>query len=313
MINLICSRMTRPILCGVLFVSMLSMFPLRAEKPEVLQRAWQEYQFLSMDAAKTLFKRAEKLDTEPQYLLEAKLGLAMVSQFREQKKDLELAEKLYQEVLAENPSPEIRDLIYSFIADLHISRGETEQALEMLNTLIESSLDSVVGQDALIRKTLLTMGDFGSPESLKAAQETEAALATMNLELTPERPYLVPLIDSLLGDIYFWLDEPEKALTYLENFTKLGNAKTTSYGSQAGQLYQIASIYELDLNQPEKAGYYYKRMIVEYPNNSNSYFALEKAIEFGAMNRKEVESMNLSGLTPEIIDELFAKAKEEKN
>ncbi|MDF3128607.1 tetratricopeptide repeat protein [Kiritimatiellaeota bacterium B1221] len=289
------------------------MFPLRAEKPEILQRAWQEYQFLSMDAAKNLFKQAQKLDTSAEYLLEAKVGLAMVSQFREQKSDLNVAEALYREVLAENPPEELRDLVYSFIADLHISRGENEEALEMLDKLIESNLNSVVGQDALIRKTLLTMGEYGAPQSVKVADETETILAGLAIEPTAERPYLIPLLESLLGDIYFWSGDFTKALAHYEIFTTLGNAKTTSYGSQAGQLYQIAKLYEVEMEDPKKAGQFYKRLITEYPNNGTSYFALEKAVRLGAMSRKEVEKLRLSGVTSEILDELFETSKEGKN
>ncbi|WFB35582.1 tetratricopeptide repeat protein [Kiritimatiellota bacterium B12222] len=279
--------------------------PLRAEKPEVLVNAWQEYQFLSMETAEIYFKQALALDTDPQYLLEAKVGLAMVNQYKEQGQDLETAKKLYTQVLEQDPPTEMRQLIFSFLADLHLSQGEDEEALELLDALIAECANSVIGQDALIRKVILTMGPYGSEESVAVADEAVSLIENLSIEPTQARPYLIPLISSLLGGIYFWADDFEQSLAQSEIFTTLGNAETTSYGSQYAALYQMAKIYELELNQPEKAGVYYRRIVEDYPNSNISYYALEKAIEFKAMTRSEVEALRLPGVTPEILTELF--------
>lgn len=301
---------------GLVYLGVLATVtsqPLFAEKPEVLEKAWQEYQFLSMEVAESYFQEALKQDTEELYLQEAKIGLAMVSQFRERGGDLEVSEKLYQDVLEQDPPEETRRLIHSFLADLYLSRGEDEKALDLLNSLIETSPESVLGQDALIRKTILIMGAYGSPESLAAAAEVETILSELDLEVSQERPYLLPMIHSLVGDIYFWAANYSKSVVHLDAFSRIGNPETTSYGSQAAMLYRLAKIYENKLNQPELAGQYYRRLIIGYPNVGMSYYSLERAIQYKTITRSEVEDLRLNGLTLEILDELFAQSEGEEN
>jgi len=242
------------------------------------------------------------------YQLEAKVGLAMVYQFRERNPDLASAQQLYQEVLSANPKPEVEALVNSFLADLYISLNVKEQALELLDVLVEEDIDTVLGQDALLRQFLITMGEYGSPESLAAADQVLSELNRISVPVSEARPYLIPMINSVLGMTYFWAEEYEKALVQFENFSTLGTAATTSYGSQSSTIYRIANIYENKLNQPEKAGRFYRRLVEEYPNSSMSYYALEKAISLGAYTRDQANNLRLGGLTPQILDELFESA-----
>jgi tetratricopeptide (TPR) repeat protein len=208
--------------------------------------------------------------------------------------------------LAGNPKPEVRALINSFLADLYLSRGADSEARVVLDTLIDENIDSVVGQDALIRRLTLMMGEYASPQSIAAARNVEADLNRIRVKVSEERPYLIPLIYSLLGRIYFWAEDYASTVQQYENFTTLGNANTTSYGTQASALYRIANIYEQKLNQPEQAGLFYRRLVEDYPNSAMSYYALEKAILLGAFSREEANKIRLGGLTPEILDELFS-------
>ena len=164
----------------------------------------------------------------------------------------------------------------------------------------------MVGQDALIRRLTLMMGEYASPQSIAAARNVEADLNRIRVKVSEERPYLIPLIYSLLGRIYFWAEDYASTVQQYENFTTLGNANTTSYGTQASALYRIANIYEQKLNQPEQAGLFYRRLVEDYPNSAMSYYALEKAILLGAFSREEANKIRLGGLTPEILDELFS-------
>lgn len=298
----------RPVLLTVM-IGLWALPRIWADKPEGLVRAWEEYQFLSLDVAEKLFSEVLKQEAvDAEYLNEAKVGLAMVAQFRERNPDLAKAESLYREVLAANPKPEVAVLVNSFLADIHISRNEKDQALQLLDTLVAEEIDSVLGQDALIRQFLLTMGEYGSPESLAAAAKAEAELGRIQAQLNQARPLLVPLINSVLGMTYFWAEDYERALVQFENFSTLGNAATTSYGMQASTIYRMANIYENILNQPEPAGRYYRRLVEEYPNSNMSYYALEKAIALGAFTRNQANKLRLGGLTPQILDELFAAA-----
>lgn len=301
-------------LTALLFVASLSLFPpiSAAQKPEPLERAWQEYQFLSLDVADKLFADVLKTENLPDvYWVEAKVGQAMVSQYRERNPDLIKAEMLYQEALAKAPAAEVRALIQSFLADLYASQGNQDQALKLLDALVAEHIDSVVGQDALIRRFIMTQGAYGTPESLAVARQTQADMERIQVALTQSRPYLVPLIHLLLGNLYFWGADPAESVAQFEKFTILGNADSTSYGSQASALYRNAKLCETELNQPERAGRFYRRLVEEYPNSSMSYYALEKAIALGALTRQEADRLRLGGLTPEILDELFAAQESE--
>ncbi|MEX2606017.1 MAG: tetratricopeptide repeat protein [Kiritimatiellia bacterium] len=277
---------------------------------DMLERAWEEYRFLSLDQAKSYFNQVLSKEEGTSRGLEAKLGLAMIRQYAESGSDLTGAEAMYKEILAAGPETEVADLVRSNLADLHISRGEKDAALALLDQLIEERLHSVIGQDALLRKVVLVMGEFGSEQSVAAAREAEEKLS--EVEVSTDRPLLVPILSSLLGDIYFRADVIESAVAHYERYTTIGSAHSTNYASQASQLYRLANIYENTLNQPDKAGHFYRRLATEYSNSQMAYYALEKAILYNAITRDEVRELRLGGVTDEILDELFA-VKGERN
>jgi len=275
-----------------------------AEEPDPLERGWEEYRFLGLDMARNYFSQVVNNDPDPLRVREATMGLAMVAQFAERGRNLDLALELYEQILPEEDDPERNALIRSFLADLHWSRGENEEALAYLNELIEQELDTVIGQDALLRRLIWTMGPYGAESSVNVARETEKLIE--KIEASPERPLLVPMLSKTVGLNFFWASMYEDAVRNLERFVTIGTAESTNYSSQASELYRLGSIYEHRLNDPERAGRAFRRLAVEYTNSPMAYFALEKAIEFGAISRHEVEELNIRGLTVELLDELFA-------
>lgn len=281
------------------------------QEPDMLERAWEEYRFLSLDQAERYFKQVRPKDGEPERMLEAKLGLAMIKQYAESGMDLAGAEDIYWEILAEDAESEVTALVRSNLADIYISRREKDAALTLLNELIDERLDSVIGQDALMRKIVLTMGAFGSEQSVAVAREAESLLE--DLEVTTERPLLVPIVSSLLGDIYFLSEEYESAVAHYERYTTIGSAHSTNYSSQASQLYRLATIHETVLNQPARAGHFFRRLATEYSNSQMAYFSLEKAIQYKTLTRDEVRALRLGGVTEDILDELFADVVGEAN
>jgi tetratricopeptide (TPR) repeat protein len=287
------------VICAGLFCHSVS-----AENPdELISQGWAEYQFLSLDLSESYFREALEMKLSPEMRQEATIGLAMSLQYPESGRNLQKAEELYQEVLAEEPEGEIHDLVLSNLADLHISRGEEEEALTYLNQLIETRLDTVIGQEALRRRIFLQQGAFGSDSSKKVADE--AAALVEGIEGSREDPKLLPILHAQIGTLYFWLEEYEVAARHFELFSLIGSADTTSYGSQATNLYRLAQLYEEKLEDPAKAATYYARLVKEYPNSNMSYYALEKAAAAGTITRMEVIDLNLSGMTNEILNELF--------
>jgi tetratricopeptide (TPR) repeat protein len=273
-----------------------------------LARAWTEYQFQSFDLAKSFFESAQLTGTAEEKL-QAKTGLAMVAQFNERGADLDKAEALYREVLAAGATGEHALLVRNFLADIHISRGQKAEAMAILDELVDAHLGTVIGQDALIRRVLLTLGEYKSPESLAAAAEAAKRLA--DVQGSRERPCLLPTLNLMLGDIYFWAGDHATAVGFIENFTTVGTVHTTSYGNQASQLYRLARLYETSLKDPARAGHFYRRLVEETPNSGMSYFSLEKAVALGAFTRQEVGELRMGGLTPALVDELFRKAGRE--
>lgn len=285
--------------------------PAPSQPTDLLERAWEEYRFLSLDQAETYFKQVQAKDGDTERVREAKLGLAMIKQYAESGEDLAGAEAMYKEILDEGAQGEVAALIRSNLADIHINRGEEEAALAYLNQLIADELDTVIGQDALIRKIVLTMGDFGSEQSVSVAREAEALLA--ELEVSTERPLLVPILSSLLGDIFYRVEAYESAVGHYERYTTIGSAHSTNYSSQASQLYRLATIHENILKNPDQAGHFFRRLATEYSNSQMAYYALEKAIQYKKITRDEVRDLRLGGVTEEILDELFAGVEGETN
>ncbi len=273
-----------------------------------LARAWTEYQFQSFDLAKSFFESAASRGTAGEKL-QAKTGLAMVEQFNERGANLDKAEALYREVLAAGAEGEHALLVRNFLADIHISRGQKAEALAILDELVDAHIGTVIGQDALLRRILLTMGEYNSPESLAVAADAAKRLA--DVKASRERPLLLPTLNLMLGDTYFWAGRYDTAVGFIENFTTVGTVHTTSYGNQASQLYRLARLYENSLKDPVRAGHFYRRLVEETPNSGMSYFSLEKAVALGAFTREEVNELRMGGLTPAVVDELFRKAGRE--
>lgn len=290
-------------LCGGL------LLPLRPEKPEALKRAWQEYQFLSLETAEKFFDQVLKEEEGIEHQIEAEVGLAMIYQYREKSPDLAKAAEVYTKVLGMDPAPPVRNLILSNQADLFREKGNIEKALEMLEQLITTSLDSVTGQDALRRWVDVKASAYGSPESVAVADQAAEWLRKADLQVTRERPLLVPILHSQIGDLYFWAKEYEKAVVHYEAFSRIGSPDNTSYGSQASNLYRLAKLYEERLNDPAKAGASYRRLVLELTNSNLAYYSLERAIQLGAISREDAAALDISGLNKEILDELFSKAE----
>jgi len=277
-----------------------------ASAQEKIEQGWREFRFLSLELAEQAFQEALELELTPEQVVEAKMGLAMSLQYPESGRDLQKAEAIYRDILSMDPAVEVQALLSSNLADLHLARGETDQALALFNELINTSLNSVIGQDALRRKIHLEGGPYGSETSRRMADE--AAERIRDLEWTRERPRLLPVLHDQIGLMYFWLGAYEEAAYHFEQMTLIGSAETTSYGSQSSMLYRLAKLYENELNDAAKAGHFYRRLIVEYPNSNMAYYSLEQAVALGSISREEVQTLNLSGMTADILDDLFSTA-----
>jgi tetratricopeptide (TPR) repeat protein len=184
-------------------------------------------------------------------------------------------------------------------------QGELSAANQGWEEVITAYSDTIIAQDALLSRTLYNMKAFDAPETLHAIEYLEGKRHLFP-EPTPEEPGLSPAFDMIRGDVYFWRKEYHKAVKAYLEYIRIGRIGTISYGNRATVLFKIARIAEEYLDDPQTAGEYYKRIVEETPNDVRSYFALEKAIQYGAVSPEEVQQLRLSGMDDDVIQDLFS-------
>lgn len=284
---------------------LLPLFPLSAgESACELARGWEEYGFLAFDDARASFSRVQSHSPSLEQQQEARIGLAMILQFDERRGNRRQAISIYQELLEEGISGEPAALVMSMLAECHALEGDLPQAIKTWDRVIAEFPDSIIAQDALVQRTYFIMRDWHSASTRKAIADL-IELRTAFPAPTPERPWLFPTIEATIGNYYFWQGEYETARAAFMRYSDIANTRNTSYGWVAGMLYRIARISDLLLDDPETAGRYYKRMVIETRNAAQSWYALMQAVRLDAINEDEVRALMLPGLDDLTIEKLF--------
>jgi hypothetical protein len=67
---------------------------------------------------------------------------------------------------------------------------------------------------------------------------------------------------------------------------------------------RVARISEVKLDDKETAGRYYRMLVEETPNDVRSFFALERAVAFGALTIEEVKNLNIYAIDDEVVMKL---------
>ncbi len=269
-----------------------------------LAKGWEEYGFLAFDDARVSFSRVQNLSPSVEQDQEARIGLAMIQQFDERRGNRQQAISIYQQLLAEGITAEPAALAKSMLAECLALEGDLPQAIDIWDRVIAAHPDSIIAQDALVQRTYFIMRDWDSASTHKAITELNQ-LRTAFPSPTPERPGLFPTMEATIGNYYFWQREYEAARAAFMRYSDIANTRNTSYGWVAGMLYRIARMSDLLLDDPETAGRYYKRMVVETRNAAQSWYALMQAVRLGAMDEDEVRALMLPGLDDRTIEKLF--------
>jgi hypothetical protein len=187
--------------------------------------------------------------------------------------------------------------------------GKMERANSAWERVITGNADTIVAQDALMRRTLANMGAWDSRETASAVaylQEKRKAFPGP----TRDVPGLSPVMDRYVSTYLSGLKDYAGSREALMAFADVATIRTVSYGWLAGAFFKIARLSELYLDDPKTAGEYYKRVIVETPNAKQSFYALIKAVEHGAMTEAEVRALDLHGMTEKKMADLFPRDKE---
>ncbi len=276
---------------------------LSAEDPS-LEGGWQEYQFQSFKEAARRFDEIEETTPDAAARREARLGQAMTAQFRESGRDPKAAGKTYQQLEEGDASDAVGLLARSMRAELLAEAGDLDDANRIWDEVITGHPDTLIAQDALLRRTLANMCPMVSDQTLEAvhlmARRRERFPAP-----TREHPGLAPVMDAFAGEVYFWREEYGKAREAFIRSAELRTLKTASYHSVANTNMRIARISEVKLDDPKTAGRYYRRLLIDTPNDPRMYYAMERAADLGSVTRAEVEAMELAGFTPELLDSVF--------
>jgi tetratricopeptide (TPR) repeat protein len=272
---------------------------------DLLTQAWHEYRLQSWGQAESLFYQVMKHpDSDKQNVLDAEMGLAMITQFNTRKPNPSMAATKYETLLKKVSAGERALLLKSLYADCLWQSGQTSKADTIWSALFEENLDSLVVQDALLQRTLMHMKGERDPETAKAIAYLDTTLTKLP-PLSVTSPGLAPVFLGLIGDFYLHNNQPGKARDYYKRQIELTTPDTGGYSLYAGRLFQIARLSEVDLHDLSTAGQYYRRLIHETPNDSRFFFALEKAASLGAISAAEIQALHLQGLTDEIINGLF--------
>lgn len=275
---------------------------------ELLDQGWAEYAFQSFDEARRQFTLVDRGAGDKASRRQARLGLAMVDQFRESKGDPRRAIDAYRDLRKEDANDEVAVMATSFLAEALVALGNLDEANILWDQVITEHADDIAAQDALLRRTVANLAEPGSDQTLEAVRYLEEQRRRFPPP-TQEQPGLAPTMDLLLGDIYFYRGEHEKARAAYMRYVDVATVNTTSYPNHAILRLKIALLSERFLNDPETAGEYYRRLVLDTPNDQRSWFALEQAVRYGTLTRREIEALELNGVTPEILDELMEGTK----
>lgn len=280
---------------------------LASESRALLQQGWKEYGFQSFDAAKKQFSLAGRTTDDDADRREAQLGLAMVDQFCETGVDLRGAVEVYRRLLKEDAGDTVAGMAANFLAEALAAQGALDEANRLWAEVISEHADTMVAQDALLRRTVANLAAPRSDRTREALEYLEEERKRFPSP-TPERPGLSPSMDVLLGDMYFYREEYEQARAAYMRYIDVATVRTTSYPLHAIMRLKIAIMSERYLDDPETAGEFYRRLVLDTPNDQRSWFALEKAVDYGTLTRDEIEALELNGVTPEVLDELMEGA-----
>ena len=277
-------------------------------KPSALQQAWIEYRFQSYEAAEKFFDEILSKEMGKNWEQEATMGKGMAAQFDERNIRPKKALAYYQKLLNEDLPNEQRALLLLLIGEAQEGLGDLKEANAAWEKVIQLFPQTLLAEDALLKRTIRNMGELTEERTLEAVRYAEEARQTF-VAPSREDPRLAPVLDNLIGTVYFWRGEYDAARGAFIRNVELASPEKMNYSKVAGGLFRVARVSEKFLNDPETAGAYYRKLVLETPNDVRFFFALEKAVQYGALSMEEVDALRVSGISDEIIEELKKKVQ----
>ncbi|MBC8453440.1 hypothetical protein H8D64_00110 [PVC group bacterium] len=277
-------------------------------KDERLEKAWKEYRFQAYATAEMLFEDVKESAVDKKDKQEAKVGLAMILQFDQKQMKFAKAIEIYESLIDEGVDGDAGILVKSLLAESKAAIGDIDSANALWDEVISNNPSSIVAHDALLRRTMVNMKSYDTTSTHKTM-----GYLNEKREKFPEPsrkiPSLAPTIERVMAEYFFWNEEYEKSMEYFLNYISVGMADTIGYGKRARALYRVARMYETIFNDTVSAGKYYRLLALETPSDQRSYYGIEKAAKYGTITADELRKMKFSGLTEEIIQELFSTKK----
>lgn len=239
-----------------------------------LGRAWGEYGFQNWSVAKAAFESiAETENATDDQVLQARIGVAFVTQYRMPGRDPDAAFQLYEELheALQDAPPALKALALSQMGscraeqakpDLEEARRYFREAMQVDDMTSEPSQEAALN----LATTYLAMPDRA------AFRQASAVLDEIEPKL--KGTLFEAITYALQAEVSLWLGEPEKAAAAYEEQMAAG-IENRSFRNRA--MFRIARINERATKDHAKAAHWYQRLHDEIPTSAQADWSGRRA------------------------------------
>ena len=242
-----------------LFVGALISFPAGGD----LDKAWQEFDFQNYPLARSLFEKViqeQRADPDMVYsegkpgeIVQARMGLAMITHFEQPGNDPQEAFRMYKEILAElDEDHPVRANAYLLMgkALMDVEPPKVEEAQRNFDTVLDTYPGSPEAHEAALEKAFSFVH-----ESTEANIHRAVRFLRQYCDSFPDNP-LVSTMYNFSGRILLRADEPRLALDYLLDWAEVGPVNIREVNLL---FFRIARVYDKVIENPDSAIVYYRK------------------------------------------------------
>jgi hypothetical protein len=245
-----------------------------AATQQLLKSGWEEFSFQNFSASEQKFRAVMETGSDADSRLQARIGVASVTQYQQPGRDPVKAAALYDGILKDlPPGHALRALAWSRLGQCRMEQAPP--ALDQARAAFREALASDTGRTVVAQETVLHLATTYLMESRRDAFET--GLKTLD-ELLPrvEGGPLESVAHGIAAQFALILDDPRRLCREWEAQLRVG---IENRGMKARTLFQVARLCESRLRDYPKAAVYYRRLADEVPTDSRAYFARLRAAE----------------------------------